>query len=115
HGYAALDQVDEDDERDLTFHRVFNRNGYALVPPVTRGEVPAPGAEGARVGMAVGPDRRRSVKPGGRCPGGSWRRAPGGAGLGAQPVCRPRPGAGGDPTGTCAPGVHGARGDRRRR
>lgn len=31
HGYAALDQVDEDDERDLTFHRVFNRNGYALV------------------------------------------------------------------------------------
>lgn len=31
HGYAVLDQVDEDDPRDLTFHRVFNRNGYALV------------------------------------------------------------------------------------
>lgn len=31
HGYAALDRVEEDDDRDLTFHRVFNRNGYALV------------------------------------------------------------------------------------
>ncbi|MGR8007500.1 tetratricopeptide repeat protein [Streptomyces hypolithicus] len=31
HGYAALCQVGEDDTRDLTFQRVFNRNGYALV------------------------------------------------------------------------------------
>ncbi|MFE6835361.1 tetratricopeptide repeat protein [Streptomyces sp. NPDC057705] len=31
HGYAVLDQVPADDTRDLTFHRVFNRNGYALV------------------------------------------------------------------------------------
>lgn len=31
HGYGALDRVGEDDDRDLTFHRVFNRNGYALV------------------------------------------------------------------------------------
>ncbi len=31
HGYAVLDRVPADDTRDLTFHKVFNRNGYALV------------------------------------------------------------------------------------
>lgn len=31
HGYAAMDQVGVNETRDLTFHRVFNRNGYALV------------------------------------------------------------------------------------
>ena len=40
HGYAALGRVDEDDDRDLTFHRVFNRNGYALVE-FRRGRVDA--------------------------------------------------------------------------
>ncbi|MFI9822328.1 tetratricopeptide repeat protein [Streptomyces sp. NPDC052013] len=40
HGYAALDRVDDGDDRDLTFHRVFNRNGYALVE-FRRGRVDA--------------------------------------------------------------------------
>ncbi|MBD9733044.1 tetratricopeptide repeat protein [Streptomyces sp. H28] len=40
HGYATLGRVAEDDERDLTFHRVFNRNGYALVE-FRRGRVDA--------------------------------------------------------------------------
>ncbi|MET8376886.1 tetratricopeptide repeat protein [Streptomyces microflavus] len=40
HGYEALDRVPESDDRDLTFHRVFNRNGYALVE-FRRGHVDA--------------------------------------------------------------------------